>query len=174
MATSGSRRARARACLAIALSVAAAFASACSREEPAPAPVEEERPPSLQGNAAEHGLAMKQLQLEPANDGFDVRFEISSSAKGIVELRAADSASGDEAELLVETFRRGAWRKETVAGAGSKKVELWPGGTQYGRANIPSGARWARVVVTARGVDGAAANAAVEIVSDAIELPPSR
>jgi len=168
--------------LRVALAVAPAFAwvpcallpSACSHEEPAP-PAEVERPTSLAGNAKDYGLTMKPLQVKSTDAGFDVRFEIGSSAKGIVELRSADSASGPEVELLVETFRRGQWRKETVAGADPKKlVELWPGGTQYGRAIVPPEARWARMVVTARGAvgkDGVAAPGPVEITSDAIELP---
>jgi hypothetical protein len=148
---------------------------ACQHEsEPKAAPVEPP-PPTLAGNAKEHSLALKQISLKSTRDGFDVRVEIDNGGKGIVELRAAESASGTEAALLVETFRRGSWQREVAAlGDPKRTVEVWPGGTQYGRATIPAGPRYARVVVLAKGVvgsDGTPAKGEVEVTSDAFELP---
>ena len=135
-----------------------------------------ETPASLTGTSQDFGIAIKSVWLKRAGALVDARFEVQNQGRSIVSVQATDATAGSEAVLSVEAFRDGIWKREKSAtGEPARFVDLWPGATLYARTTSPSGIRWARVVVCARGLvgkkDGVTASGAMEVTSDAFETP---
>jgi hypothetical protein len=139
---------------------------------------DDEKPASLAGNARDFGISIISVWLKNADGLVDARFEVQNRGRSIVNVRTKDAAAGSEAVLSVEVFRDGTWEKEKSAtGDAPRFVDLWPGATVYARTTIPHGVRWARVLVSARGLvgmkDGITVDGAMDVASDAFEIPRS-